>query len=166
VTGAIGRYFYAWVPRAANGRELELEEIKLRLGRLAESWDVSPRAFVDRARSEVARLVESRQWRSTLPGRILALVGGQRELSRLLGRLAREGAESGVPAERIGETLALARQAHRLSLMAAHYEDLRGLLSSWRYLHRWVAALMVVLVVVHIVYALTYGERILSGGAP
>ena len=31
VTGAIGRYFYAWVPRAANGRELELEEVKLRL---------------------------------------------------------------------------------------------------------------------------------------
>ena len=22
VTGAVGRYFYAWIPRAANGREL------------------------------------------------------------------------------------------------------------------------------------------------
>ena len=25
VTGAIGRYLYAWIPRAANGRELELD---------------------------------------------------------------------------------------------------------------------------------------------
>ena len=31
VTGAIGRYFYAYVPRAANGRELELDEVKTRL---------------------------------------------------------------------------------------------------------------------------------------
>ncbi len=30
VTGAIGRYFYAYVPRAANGRELELSEVKQR----------------------------------------------------------------------------------------------------------------------------------------
>ncbi len=165
-TGAIGRYFYAWVPRATNGRELELAEIKLRLGRLAETWDESQKAFVERARSEVARLVDARQWKSSLPGRVLALVGGQRDLRRVLSVLAQEGHAAGVPPERVDETLLLARQAHRLALMAAHYEDLRALLNSWRYLHRWVAALMVVLVVVHIVYALTYGSHILSGGTP
>ena len=53
-----------------------------------------------------------------------------------------------------------------MSLMAAHYEDLRALLNSWRYGHRWVAALMVVLVVFHIVYALTYGPHILPGTTP
>ena len=42
VTGAIGRYFYAYVPRAANGRELELAEVKARLGRLSDEW--GPRA--------------------------------------------------------------------------------------------------------------------------
>ena len=45
----------------------------------------------------------------------------------------------------------------RTALMAAHYEDLRGVLNTWRYVHRWVAALMVLLVLLHIVYALTYG---------
>ena len=50
VTGAIGRYFYSYVPRAANGRELELAEFKNRLGRMSEEWDqgrsssASPRA--------------------------------------------------------------------------------------------------------------------------
>ena len=41
--------------------------------------------------------------------------------------------------------------------MVAHFEDLRAVLNTWRYLHRWVAALMVLLVVVHVVYALSYG---------
>jgi hypothetical protein len=164
-TGAIGRYFYAYVPRAANGRELELEEVKLRLVRLAEDWDASQRAFVERAQSAIAHLVETRQWRSSLAGRVLALVRGQRDLRRALATLAQEGRDTRVPAERVHETLALARQAYRLALMAAHYEDLRALLNSWRYLHRWIAALMVVLVVVHIVYAIAYGS-VLSGGGP
>jgi hypothetical protein len=151
------------VPRAANGRELELEEVKLRLVALAENWDESQKAFVERAQSEIARLVESRQWRSSLAGRVLGLVGGQRDLKHVLATLTREGRDTGVPDERVHETLLLARQAYRLALMAAHYEDLRALLNSWRYLHRWIAALMVALVVVHIVYAIAYGS-VLSGG--
>ena len=47
------------------------------------------------------------------------------------------------------------RRAHHTALVAAHFEDVRALCNSWRYLHRWVAALMVLLVVLHIVYALT-----------
>lgn len=166
VTGAIGRYFYAYVPRAANGRELELEEVKLRLSRLAEKWDESQRAFVERARSEVARLIESRQWSSSVVGRAAALFGGQRDLRRVIATLAAEGRHANVPEENLRETLSLARQAHRTALMAAHYEDLRALLNSWRYLHRWVAALMIVLLVVHVVYALTYSTQLLGGATP
>jgi len=59
--------------------------------------------------------------------------------------------------------LALARRAHREALAAAHYEDLRGLIASWRYFHRWVALLMVALVAVHVVTAIQYGD-ILGGG--
>ena len=33
-----------------------------------------------------------------------------------------------------------------------------GLIASWRYFHRWVALLMVALVVIHIVTALQYGS--------
>jgi len=47
--------------------------------------------------------------------------------------------------------------------MAAHYEDLRAVLNSWRYLHRWVALLMVLLVVAHVFTALRYAS-ILPGG--
>ena len=47
--------------------------------------------------------------------------------------------------------------------MAAHYEDVRGVLNSWRYFHRWVAVLMVLLALVHIGYALMYMESPFGG---
>ena len=164
VTGAIGRYLYAYVPRAANGRELALAEVKARLGRLSEEWDRGQQRFRERARHEVAELVEKAQWRRSLPGRVLALLGLQIDLRRVLARLSVEGRNEGVDEEQVRETMALARRAYRTALAAAHFEDLRALASSWRFLHRWVAALLVLLVALHIFYALSYGAIFLDGG--
>lgn len=164
VTGAIGRYFYAYVPRAANGRELELSEVRARLARMAESRDASERRFHERAQTDVLALIESRQWRGRFVGRIVALFGARRDLTRVLTRLAARGARQGISDDQVQATLSLARRAHRTALMAAHYEDLRGVLGSWRYLHRWIAALMVLLVAVHVFYALVYGESSSAGG--
>ena len=60
--------------------------------------------------------------------------------------------------------LGLTRRAHRHALMAAHYEDLRAVAGTWRYLHRWVAVLMVLLVILHIVYAFSYSAFFGGGG--
>ncbi|MCA9027204.1 MAG: hypothetical protein KDA86_18495 [Planctomycetaceae bacterium] len=49
-------------------------------------------------------------------------------------------------------------RAYRTSLTAAHYGDLRALLASWRYFHRWVALLMVLLAATHIVAAIRYSS--------
>ena len=165
VTGAIGRYFYAYLPRAANGRELELTEIKLELDQLTEQWDKSQRSYVERVRAEIAALVASAQWRSSWLGRARALVSGQWRLAQALARLTQEGRRAGIPAEKIQAALELARAAHRNALAAAHFEDLRAVLASWRYLHRWVAALMVFLLVLHVACALSYGS-LLGGGTP
>lgn len=163
VTGAIGRYFYAWVPRAANGQELALADVKQRFGRLG--GDESLRGFGERARAAVETMIEKRQWRGSFLGRVLALAGVQRDLRRTLRQLEQEGRDRGVGPTELQEALDLARRAHRAALAAAHYEDLRGVLSAWRYLHRWVALLMVVLVVVHVVYALAYGAHFFDRSA-
>ncbi|MCP3915592.1 MAG: NAD(P)-binding domain-containing protein [bacterium] len=163
VTGAIGRYFYAWVPRAANGRELALDEAKLALEQVASEWDPNHRAFSERARDEVFALIEQRQWRASFLGRVLALLGLRIDLRRTLSALVREGERQGIPQDKIGETMHLARRAYHTTLMVAHYEDVRAVLNTWRYFHRWGAALMVSLVVVHIVSALVYGVSF--GGA-
>lgn len=158
LTGAIGRYFYAYVPRAANGRELELEEVKVRLGQVSQAWEQGERTFSERVRREISALIESEQWEASFVGRVRALVRGEGKLHRLLLRLAKVGRGQEVPEKHVRDTLQLARSAHRSALMAAHYEDVRAILGTWRYLHRWVALLMVLLVIVHVIYALAYGE--------
>lgn len=162
VTGAIGRYFYAYVPRAANGRELELEEVKHELERITGEWDASQQVFVERVRNLLEQIGE-RQWRSTFLGRVGALLAGQRALRKSLAALASEGRSQGIPTESLDAILGLARVAHRTSTAAAHLEELRALLSTWRYLHRWIAALMVLLLVLHVVYALTYSSVFVVG---
>ncbi len=166
VTGAVGRYFYAWVPRAANGRELDVAEAKRRVAALLDTLDASQRAFVERVESEIHALVERRQWKGSFLGRVLGLVLGARDLRRVLASLEREGRAQGVPADRLAETLALARRAHGAAVMAAHYEDLRALLNAWRYLHRWGAALVIALIVLHVAFALGYGGVGRGGLAP
>ena len=68
-----------------------------------------------------------------------------------------EAREAGIPEAQIGQTLRLAREAHRTALTAAHFEDLRAILGTWRWLHRWVAVFMVALVLVHVIHALAFG---------
>ena len=54
--------------------------------------------------------------------------------------------------------MTLAQRAYRTALVSAHYEDLRALLNSWRFFHRWVALLMVMLMLAHIFQAVRYGS--------
>ena len=164
VTGAIGRYLYAWVPRATNGRELALEEVKLKLARMSDALDGTRRSFQEAARDEVFELIERRQWKSSFLGRLVSLVGLRLDLRRSLKRIRHRGLQESVPPEQIDETLTLARRAHDTAMMAAHYEDLRSVLGSWRWLHRWVAVLMVLLIALHVVYALTYGGFLAESG--
>jgi hypothetical protein len=160
VTGAIGRWFYAWLPRKANGRELELAAV--RSGLIATSGDADP--FAVAARAEVLALLERRQWHSTWLGRAIALVGLQWDLWRTQRRLRRAGAAAGVDAATIAAAVLQAEQAHAAAVAMAHLEDLRAVLGTWRWLHRWLALLMVLLLVVHVVVAVLHGVFAGGGG--
>jgi hypothetical protein len=163
VTGAIGRWFYAFVPHAANGRELAVDEVRARVSAMAAEWDRHP-GFGERVHERVQALVEAGRWEGSFLQRLGALLGSQRELSATLAELAAEGQDAGLTARELRPLLRLARRAHRTALVAARYEELRALLASWRWFHRWCALLMVLLVVVHVVVALRYGG-VLEGGA-
>jgi thioredoxin reductase/Pyruvate/2-oxoacid:ferredoxin oxidoreductase delta subunit len=157
-TGAVGRYLYSFVPRAANGRELALEEIQSRLAGLEGEWDADHPDYRHRVRGEVARLVAEGHWSRSLWRRVLATVTAQRRLQSTLRGLRAEGECMGVPLERINDVLGLAQRAHRTALGAARYEELRGMLASWRYLHRWGALLFVLVLGIHIVMAVRYAH--------
>jgi hypothetical protein len=88
----------------------------------------------------------------------------QRDLRRALASVEHEGRAQGIADDEIEETLELARRAWRTALLAAHFEDVRAISNSWRWLHRWVAALLVLLVLLHVVFALLYSAFLLDGG--
>ncbi|MBL8756253.1 MAG: NAD(P)-binding domain-containing protein [Planctomycetes bacterium] len=158
-TGAVGRWFYSWLPRAANGRELELDAMRAELQAL-----VGNDPFAERARAEVLALIARRQWRSTWIGRVVAMVGLQWDLWATLRRLRRVGREQGTPHREVEAALDRTRQAHALAVAAAHLEDLRVVLGTWRWLHRWLALAMVLLVLAHVVVATLHGA-FAGGGA-
>jgi thioredoxin reductase len=158
VTGAIGRYFYAFVPRAANGSELLLEDVRSNLAAISAEWDRGNRNFGERVRREVDRLMAEGHWQGSFFRRLRALFSSQQRMTATLARLRAEARTEGIPPQEIQSLLTLARKAQRTALMAAHYEDLRTLLASWRYFHRWVALAMVLLAALHIATALRYSS--------
>lgn len=157
-SGVIGRYFYACVPRAANGRELELEEVRQDFTSASGEWDRINVGFAQRARTEFESMVDGGRWETSWFRRLGALIRLQVNSRKALSTLRRKAVAEGLPEDQIEAFLELGRRARTTALMASHHEDLRGLLASWRYVHRWMALLMVILVGTHIVVALRYSE--------
>jgi len=156
-SGAVGRYVYAHVPRATNGRELELDELQAELAALAGEWERANREFGTRVRTEIQRLVSRQHGQKRLLTRIVALLWAPRALRRTLAGLRREGRALGIPDVELERLLELARRAHRTSSLVAHYEDLRALLGTWRFVHRWGAVFLVLIVALHVLVAVRYG---------
>jgi dihydropyrimidine dehydrogenase (NAD+) subunit PreT len=157
LSGALGRWLYAFVPRAASGRELQADEVRVRLAAATAERDGHGRGLPQAVLGEIHALAAARPWQPSFVRRVRALIAGEGELRRLVARLEREGRAGGLPRERVAQLVTLAREAHRTALGAAHAEDLRGLLSSWRIVHRFVALLLLLLLAFHVVTALRYG---------
>jgi cytochrome b561 len=160
------------VPRLQNGRQAELEDIGSRVAALAGEWDLRGHGLAAAVRRQIESLVAAEHWRRGLPARLLGLLRSQWRLWRGLRAVRRQATNTGIPAQELAQLLQLARTAHRLSLQLAHFEELRGLLSGWRWLHRWLALLLVLLTAMHVLTALRYGQvdwsvllRLWPGGA-
>ncbi|MBK8101684.1 MAG: NAD(P)-binding domain-containing protein [Planctomycetes bacterium] len=166
--GVVGRWFYAFVPRAQNGRQQDLEELGARVTALASEWDRHGRGFGAEVRAHVENLVAGESLGRGFFARVIALVRGQARLRRQLRSLRARGLAEDVPQSEITRVLGLAQQAHRLALQVTHHEELRALLATWRYLHRWLALLLLLLTIAHIVTATRFGSvdlgRLFGGG--
>ncbi len=158
LTGAIGRYLYSFVPRAANGRELELDEVRTQITALSAEWDRGRGGFTEALRAEVERTVGEERWQGTFLTRIRSLLSSQRAARKRIAELRVTAKSEGIATDHIDRMCDLAQRAQRTALLAAHYEDLRAILASWRWFHRWVALFMVLVVAVHVVLALRYAH--------
>jgi thioredoxin reductase/NAD-dependent dihydropyrimidine dehydrogenase PreA subunit len=158
LTGSIGRYLYAFMPRAANGAEATLEDLRTRLAAMSAEWDRTGRGFGEAVRQHVEESVTRGRWRSSFFARVGVLITGQLRLRRILRQLHHSGTAEGVPEHEVVEALALARRAYWLTLLVTHYDEIGAVLSSWRYFHRWLALLMVLLAAAHVVTAARYAS--------
>ncbi|MBL8755713.1 MAG: hypothetical protein JNK15_20625 [Planctomycetes bacterium] len=157
VTGVVGRWFYAFVPRAQNGRQQDLEEMTTRVTAIAQEWDRHGRGFGAGVRRRIEEMVVAVQPGRGFFVRVVGLVRSQVRLRRHLRRLRAEGQREDVPQLEIDRLVDLARRSHRLAMQLAHFEEVRGLMSTWRWLHRWLALLLLLLTGVHVVSALRFG---------
>lgn len=158
ITGVIGRYLYAFVPRAANGHEIDLEHLRAEMAALSGQWDRAGRGFGTVVRDQIEHLLTIGRWRTSLAARLMTLLVTHIRLSRGLSRLRAHGRRMGLPQDQVNQILSLARRAHRLSLLVTHYEEIRTALASWRYFHRWLALLMVLLAAIHIITAIRFAS--------
>jgi hypothetical protein len=167
VAGVVGRWFYAFVPRAQNGRQQEFEELQGKVAAIAGEWDRTGRGFGSEVRAVVEALAESAPFGRSFPARVLGLLRSQVLLRREVARLRRRARREGIPRAESDHVLELAVRSHRLAMQLSHFEEVRGILSTWRWLHRWLALLLLLLLAVHVVAALRYGGvdfGVLGGG--
>jgi thioredoxin reductase/ferredoxin len=157
LAGAVGRWLYAFVPRAQNGRQADLEEVGAQVAAIAGEWDQKGRGFGSELRAQVEALVAGARLGRGFVARFAGLVRSQRRLARTLRELRAAARRDGVPAGEVQHLVQLARRSHRLALQLTHFDEVRGLLATWRWLHRWLALLLLLLVVVHVVTAVRFG---------
>jgi hypothetical protein len=155
--GAVGRWFYAFVPRALNGRQQDLDEVSQAVAALAGEWDRGSRGVGADLRAAIEALVADARLGRGFGARVAGLLRSQWQLRRRLRRFRAAALAADVPRSEVERTVGLARRSHRLAMQLAHFEEVRGLLASWRWLHRWLALLLLLLTVVHVVVAFRYG---------
>lgn len=163
ITGIVGRYIYAMVPRSLEGRELEIEQVRERLqtyrGQLETAgvgveWLLLPlqQEEFDHPRS--------------IPGGFMMMLRGDQQSRRDYRRLRRAILTSPDLRRSAREILPLARAFCRYRHWLIRYHELRNLLASWRFLHRWLAIVMLAVMAFHIGLAVRFGDLWIMGGMP
>lgn len=151
VTGVVGRYIYAHVPRSVQGQELELSEL--------ESLIASRRQeLLDRGLSvETSQGTQAAAAHRGLAAMLASMVAADRAAAHEYEQLRRAVAASPELAVAARELLPLAKRFVKEKQWLARYEELRDLMGSWRFFHRWFAIVMLSVAVGHILVATGLG---------
>jgi len=155
ITGIVGRYIYARVPRSMEGHELQYEEIRKRLGSYrsdleALGVDLSPLSL----QTPPAAKGGKEGFLATLAG--ISRGDSRRRLE--YGMLRRAVLSSKSLRPRASRILPLVRRLVRERMWLHRYHELRSLMGSWRFFHRWIALLMLLVVLFHILVAIWFGD--------
>jgi len=156
VTGVIGRYLYSRIPRSIEGRELRLNEVRERYGRLLASLE---RFGI---RLDLTRL-RTKPYGSKLRA-FVGLILGDPRIRRQYGEARRILQVSSLDPASQARILPVLRRMVSERASIQRYEELHALMASWRFLHRWLALVMIGSVVAHVAFAVLFGDLWILGG--
>lgn len=168
VTGLMGRYIYARVPRSIEGRELEVDELRQALEQhRAEltSLGLKDQGFAAAPTGAAAGAVPGAKARRGIPVTLWTLLMGDPKLRRQRSVARVVALSLPGPVERRRKVLRLIDRLYVEMSWIARYQDLRALMSYWRFLHRWLALVLILLALFHIGIAVRYGALWVFGGA-
>lgn len=151
LTGLIGRYVLAQIPRTREGRELSLDEAQARLAELrgeAAGLGLPPLELPPAAPMTVASRL------AALRGALFGDAAARAAASRWRALLEERTTDPVVLARARRHVDAILREAHAL----ARLRDLSALMASWRFFHRWLALVMVGTAACHVALAVRWGE--------
>jgi hypothetical protein len=159
LSGVFGRYIYMQIPRDTRGHDLELEDIQeyeQLIGKKLEHELKMPQDILDR----VAALSGLRGGSFGSGKRFilitflhdLSLPFRMRRLRRYVHLRRRE-----IPGEVLDEVLALAKEKSLLHRRIAFLNSMNRALHNWHVIHKPFAYVMVVIMIVHIVVAVSLG---------
>jgi hypothetical protein len=151
-TGVAGRYIYAHVPRSIEGHEIELEDARRRL----EEYHATLSRFGVQVRVEASAGARERP-AGFLPA-LLCLLEGDRRSRRELRRLREAILASPRLRPRAREIIPLMRRLCKERQHVARFRELRLVMGSWRFFHRWLAIVMLLVAGFHIALAVVYGD--------
>lgn len=160
-TGIAGRTIYIQVPRSLEGRELEFSQVRQELHNCRTELEMAgvQSDWLDQP------LPKPRTYQSSIISSLIVMIKGYRERERAYRALKRQILSSTQLKGTAHRILPLARNFCIHTQWFIHYHELRSLIASWRFFHRWLAILMLCVVLCHVLMALHFGNLHPLGGA-
>ena len=150
LTGVVGRFIYAHVPRSVLGQELELSE-------LTRELEEKRRVLLEKGVGVQASGAAADNRRRGVAASLAAMIEGDREAAREYSELSRAVMASPELAASAGEILPLAKRFVKEKQWLSRYEELRDLMGMWRFFHRWFAIVMLAVALCHVLVATGLG---------
>ncbi len=169
LSGIIGRYLYAHIPRQRNGLEMSREEVtgerRALLTRIAATTGLEPKAV------EQALAVDAEPYAHLDPIRtLIRLAHDDWQRHQLMRHLRREWMRrsDGTTLDRqeLDETLRLARREMSLSQQVRALDAARKVFGLWHVAHRPFAMTALLAVLIHVIVAIVVGGIGFGGGVP
>ncbi len=155
LAGILGRYIYAHVPRSNEGQELDRDEVRLRLRTYKQKLE---KLGLNLDQLKYLNLNPNTSATLNIFVKIGRIITGDKQTRQQLKKLKNRVLLDPNLCSKSKQIFPLLKKLCQEHHWLTRYNELRSLMSSWRFLHRWLAIVMIVVVILHVVIAVAFGD--------